>query len=108
MLILGKIKEADVELIRGVYLGLELTFSLNGGESEVSSGGKYTANTSERCEYETRTREEAYSESFEFIKKTLKKAGVDSVSELKGIPVEVVVGDAGGAFKTFRILEEVL
>lgn len=104
---LGKIKEVDVKLLRNVYLGLEFTFSLNGGESEISSRGKYAANTSKSCNYGTKTREEAYSQTFDYIRRILQEAGVDAVSKLKGMPVEVILSDSG-IFSDFRILKEVL
>jgi len=104
---LGKIKKVDVELIRGCFLGIDFTFSLEGDSTQVGSGGKYTINISDRCKYEHPVeRQECYARGFEYIGDFLKEAKVRRVQDLRNMPVEVTLEN--GTFDSFRILTEVL
>lgn len=105
--VLGKIEEVDVKLIRGCFLGIDFTFSLNGGSRGICSGGKYTINVSKECKYDgVIERNEAYAKGLEYISRFLKEAKVDRVQQLKNLPVEVTIENKN--FKDFRILTEVL
>ena len=105
--VLGKIKNVDVQLIRGCFLDIDFTFSLEGGGSGVGSGGKYTVNTNEQCKWKNKQEElEAYKKAMSDIKDFLKEAKVDKVSKLKNMPVEVELENR--TFKDFKILTEVL
>lgn len=72
----------------------------------VGDGGKYTINMSDECKYEKGEKEKIILKQMEFIYQLLKKAKVENIEELKGIPVEVTLD--GNAFYDFRILTEVL
>lgn len=105
--VLGKIKDVDVQLIGGCFLGIDFTFSLDGGSRGIGSGGKYTVNTNKRCKYDgVEERNEVYAKSLEYIRRFLKEAKVDRVQQLKNLPVEVTIENQ--IFKDFRILTEVL
>lgn len=105
--VLGKIKEVDVELIRGCYLGIDFTFSLEGGSCGIGTGGKYTVNISEQCKWEhPQDKQQAYYESFKRIGEILKTAKVTKIQELKDIPVKVKIEN--NTFKDFKILTDVL
>ena len=104
---LGKIENVDVELIRGCFLGIDFTFSLEGGNCHIGSGGKYTVNTSENCKWDhPQDKRQAYYEAFQKIADILKEAKVNKVQNLKGIPVKVKIEN--DTFKDFEILKEVL
>jgi hypothetical protein len=104
---LGKIGYAEFGVINDYpfMLGLQLEFSFSG--SGCGDGGKYSVNITDSCKWDSdQQKYEAYERILKFTYETLKKAKVDSVSKLKGIPVEVTMEN--NWFKDFRILEEVL
>lgn len=103
--LLGKIIDVDVEIIRGVFCGIDFTFKLETGG--VGSGGKYMVNMSEECKYDDEEhRNQRYAESMQYIYDFMKDAGVTRVSDLKGLPVEVTLENS--TFKDFRFLKEVM
>ncbi len=87
-------------------MGLELSFSLSDGGC-VGTGGKYSVNVGESCKWERpEDRQKAISNMVAFVREILKDAKVNTVDELVGKPVEVVIKKR--AFESFRILKEVL
>lgn len=78
-------------------IGMRLQFA--GQSSAVGDGGKFCLNIKNIAEGQTE-------KIFGHINDTLKEAGVNSIEQLKGKPVEVTFN--GGMFSHFRILKEVL
>lgn len=105
--VLGKIDFADYGLYpeRPFLFGLQLGFKMQG--CGIFDGGKYTVNISDKCQWrEDIDRLKAITMSVDKINNILKDAGVNYVSELVGIPVEITIEN--NTFKDFRILTEVL
>lgn len=85
--------------------GLILGFQTEG--SGIGCGGKYTINMSKECKWESPLdRAKAIEKMCDEVVAILEQAKVNSVAELKGIPVEVEIKD--NCFQDFRILTEVL
>ena len=106
--VLGKISNAEYGLIhdRPFLMGLKLEFKM-GDYGTVGDGGKYTVNMSDECRaWERGERAKTIEEKTDYIYKLLNDAKVNNVSQLKNIPVEVILEN--NCFKDFRILTEVL
>lgn len=108
---IGKIRSAEFgfggyqECMLGLSVDLESTKGswgvgdfkgFWGPQIKVSPGTKWTEET----------RSQHYAETMRFVGDLLKTAKVESVSDLKGIPVEVTFDR--NALKSWRILEEAL
>lgn len=90
---------------REFLFGLILGFSGQGWS--VGCGGRYTISMSKDCKWKSQEeRKEWMEKTMQFTYDIIQQAGVDSVEKLKGIPVEVTLEN--NAFKSFRILTEVL
>lgn len=104
---LGKIKHVAFGFNDRGFLGLQLTFSLNGGSSGI--GTEWTVNMSEiskHTQWTENERQENIVDVYWKVNNILEKAKISSIHELKGIPVEVTIDR--GMLKEFRVLEEVL
>lgn len=110
--VLGKIVSAEFGEVSDYpfLMGLLLEFSYNdeyGCRFGISSGAKLTVNMSEKCVWSSEEeRRIAIQRQTDAIRKILDDAGVCTVSQLKGKPVEIVIQN--DIFKSFRILTEVL
>ena len=108
---LGKIYSAEFGLggYQETMLGLHLSFSF-GGNSRISisiAAWDYKKiECTDSCKWSEKDRSNEYSEIMRKLSSLLDEANVDNVLKLKGIPVEVTLVD--NAFKSFRILKEVL
>lgn len=107
--ILGRITRAAWGVVpdRPFLYGLELSFKMQ--DLGVSSGGKYLVNIStvtKNHKFTIEDQKEELWESTQHLLRTLVDAKVNTVAELKGLPVEVTL--EGNLFKDFRILTEVL
>lgn len=109
---LGKIK--SVSFGHGGYqdaqLGLSITFE---SEKEGWGVGKFYGgwdaemiDCSEHAKWTETDRDKTYSDTMRFISKILKQAKVNTVDQLKDIPVECTFDF--NTLKDWRILEEVL
>ncbi len=86
--------------------GLQLTFTGSGWGCR--SGAMYMINMERNCKWDHEAeRNKAITDNLEAIREIMKKAKVEDISCLKGIPVEVTFND-GDCFHSFRVLEEVL
>lgn len=104
---LGKIKTIEYGLERGTFLGLKMTFSMDGGSMGI--GANFSFNSSEHnkyCKWTEVERNESIVKVSMYIAELLGLAKVDNVSNLRGIPVEVKM--INNTFDSFRILTEVL
>jgi hypothetical protein len=107
---LGKIE--SVSFGHGGYqecmLGLQVT--LSGGSWGVGDfKGNWDAELikhTENTKWTEEDRDKGYSDTMRFLSKLLKDAKVNSVDELKGVPVEVTFD--GMMLKEWRILTEVI
>lgn len=102
--LLGKIKRAEYGTVpdRPFLMGLTLDFSFESS----GVGAYYVVNMSKECKWENLDRKDTIEKTCDEIYKILNDAKVNSVSQLKNIPVEVVLEN--NTFKSFRILTEVL
>lgn len=109
-LILGKIQSVNFGFIPDSPLfGLELTFSLDGGSTYVSTGGALSFNASKHTEYCKWTIEDqriAAMNVMQEIIQYMKDAKITEINKFVGIPVEVCL--TNNRFTYFRILKEVL
>ena len=107
---IGKIEHAEFGLggYQDACIGLHLTFSGKGwGVGTTHSA--WDANLikhSEHTKWTEADRSKQYDEIMRKLSDVLSKAKVDSVSQLKGIPVEVTFD--GNMLKDWRVLEEAL
>lgn len=107
---LGKIKAVRFGLggYQHAMIGLTVELGANGwGVNDFK--GSWDAETIKRSEYTKWTEEErsaGYDETMRFLSKLLKDAKVESVDELKDIPVEVTL--EWMMLKEWRILTEVI
>jgi hypothetical protein len=101
---LGKITKARFGYVHeGFLFGLQVDISFDG----YASTQAYSMNVSKNCKYESVTQRKEHCEGLvDNVADTLKKAKVDFVDELEGMPIEVTC--VGSAIKEWRILEEVL
>jgi len=107
---LGKISNAKFGRVydKEFIFGLLLDF---GGDGWGISATSHAINMCEDCKWKNpEQRFEAIEKIMTFTYDLLEEAGVHSVNELIGIPVEVEFedGEWGTKFKEFRILKEVL
>ena len=107
---LGKIDTVSFGLggYQGAMLGIHFSFSFKGAGC-CDSKDAWDAEKlkwSERCEWTEEDRSDAYDKIMRFVSKLLSDAKVESVSELKNIPVECTFEN--GTLKDWRILTEVL
>ena len=105
--ILGKIDFAEYGTYpdRPFLMGLQLGFKMQFGG--VGDGAKYTVNMSKDCKWDSqKEREQTITKYVDDVYELLKQAKVNYVSELKNIPVEIILEN--NTFKDFRILTEVL
>lgn len=102
---LGKIKKAEWGRLydRNFMYGLHLTFE---GAGWLVASPSHLLNMHPDCKWSKEEKLNALFELNEFVYKTLGEAKVDTVDQLKNIPVEVTFD--GMIFKSFRILAEVL
>jgi len=100
---LGKIGKSDFGLLDHDYLGLMIGFEHNSG----SVATDYTHNMYKGCNYESIIERNAMGqELLQVIHDMLKDAKVDTIAELKNIPVELYY--LNRTLIAFRILTEVL
>ena len=106
--VLGKIATVEFGVCsdRPFLVGIQFTFSLNGGCGGIGDGGKYLINMSKECRWTEIERSLAIENSIDRINQWLLDAKVHYISKLKNIPVEVTIKD--NMFSDFRILTEVL
>jgi hypothetical protein len=105
--ILGKIRDVNYGLQGNCFLGVVFDFSLDGGSMGI--GTSYSYNTSKVGKYAKFTEDEQCQSMIKVhkqIKEWLQDAKVEYISELKNVPVEVIIDC--NTFKSFRILKEVL
>lgn len=105
--VLGKIDFAEYGLYpdRPFLMGLQLVFTFQG--CGIGDGAKYTINMSKECKWESKKeRQETITKYADNLYEILEQAKVNYVSQLKNIPVEIIMED--NMFKDFRILTEVL
>jgi hypothetical protein len=110
---LGKIESVKFGHVgyQDAMLGLDLTFSFNGGG--IGTGGlkglTWDPELIECTKYSKWTEEDRdfhFAEHMRYISKLLNDAKVNDVYKLKGIPVEITIENR--TFKDFRVLTEVL
>lgn len=91
-------------------IGLHVTLSFRGDDWGVadsrSAWDAEIIKCSEHCNWTEADRDKQYAEILRYVSKLLKDAKVDTVDELKGIPVEVTFD--GYSLKEWRVLTEVL
>ena len=89
---------------------LGISFVLSGkGWGLVDSKSTWDAELmkwSEHCKWSEEDRDKQYSEIMRYVSKLLKDAKVDSIDQLQGKPIEVILD--GNMLKEWRILSEVL
>lgn len=105
--VLGKIDSAEFGQVNGheFLIGLQLTFS--GTWGGIGCGSKYTVNLNEKAWEKVGDNLGDYLvKQMKFLDSILFDAKVNTVSKLKGKPVEVTMKDR--TFQSFRILTEVL
>lgn len=105
--VLGKIDFAEYGTFedRPFLMGLQLGFKMQ--TCGVMSGAIYTVNMSDECLWDSaEEREQTITKYVDKVYEILQQAGVNYVSELKNIPVEITLEN--NTFKDFRILTEVL
>ena len=103
---LGKISSVRFGYVPDMpfLFGLELSFHLGDGSG---IGGSYLVNISDACKWSSKDeRCKKITEMVDKVAQILSDAKVSSVSQLKDIPVEVVI--ESNTFVDFRILTEVL
>lgn len=105
--VLAKIDSAEFGQVNGheFLIGLQLTFTGNWGG--IGCGSKYTVNLNKKAWEKTEENLGDYLiKQLEFIDSILKDAKVNTISKLKGKPVEITMKNR--TFQDFRILTEVL
>ncbi|MCP4336402.1 MAG: hypothetical protein GY679_00960 [Mycoplasma sp.] len=106
---LGKL--ASVKFGIGGYqddmLGLHVTIDMKGSYVQTKSAWDCNKITwSERCKWTEDDRSKQYDEIMRYVSDLLHTAKVDTVDQLKGIPIEATF--EGMILKEWRILDEVL
>ena len=108
--ILGKIESVSFGFIPDTPLfGLELKFSLDGGASQVSTGGAMAFNAADYTKYCKWTIEDQRIAAISTLREMIqymKDAKITEINKFIGIPVEVCL--TNNRFTSFRILTEVL
>ncbi|WP_149692918.1 hypothetical protein [Bacillus cereus] len=105
---LGKIVKAEFGTHRNrpFLMGLQLEFRFD-GNSGVNCGGKHLINVSDHCNWDSEEQKNAaFQKVIKDVHKILEEAKVNTVSELVGKPIEIIIEDQ--MYKSFRILTEVL
>lgn len=107
---LGKIQEVKFGLgsYQGAMLGLHVTLGDGswGVTSEVSTWDPETIECSKYAKWTEEGRSKIFDEIMRYISKLLNEAKVNSINELKGIPIEATFDN--NTLKEWRILKEVL
>ncbi len=107
---LGKISSVKFGHVgyQDVMFGIEFQFSFNnsGVGTSVAFWDPNIIKCDSHCKWTEAERSAKFSEIMCYISDLLHQAKVDDLYKLKGIPVEVIIEN--GAFKSFRILTEVL
>lgn len=105
--LLGKISDIRFGFIPDYpfLFGLDLTFKLS-DSSVIGTGGQYTVNISEACNWSEEERNAALIDMINQVIKIMKDAKITNISNLKNKPVEVSINQ--NTFDNFRILTEVL
>jgi hypothetical protein len=106
---LGKIMHAEFGF--GGYnddmIGLNLTFSGKGwGIGDFM--GFWANDPSTSANWSLHDQDIQFAEIMRKVRKFLREANVDSISKLKGKPVEVSISDATNTLYSWRILTEVI
>ena len=103
---LGKIENVKFGIggYQDAMIGLHVTLSSDNWSicDSYSAWDAETIKWSERCKWTEVDRDKQYAEILRYVSKLLKDAKVDSVDELKGIPVEVIFD--GSILKDWRVL----
>ena len=107
---LGKIESVKFGLggYQEAMLGLHITISGQGwGVGDTKSAwDAETIKHSEYCKWTEEGRSRQYDEIMRYVSKLLKQAKIQTIDELKGVPVEAVFENM--TLKEWRILQEVL